>query len=131
MFVKTLWNSVNITICYKISCFIFESNIQISANSLNSVVIIYFAWSCILLSTSPIFVLTTLVVTKPLTPGILFSTLAIFVLWAVIFSERLVSGVWFSISTFFLRILFISVVLIYVNLIYVLIQSCCIENFTL
>ena len=48
-------------------------------NLLNSEVAIYLAWSRVLFSASPIYLLGTVVIDKPLVSGILFSTSRIFV----------------------------------------------------
>ena len=47
----------------------------------------YWAWSCILLSISPVFVLRKTVATKPLILGGFFSTSAISLLWTVTLSK--------------------------------------------
>ena len=62
----------------KFVCFKFLWNIE-PADLPNSKVAIYLAWSRILFSTSPILVLRTAAVTKPLTSGILFSTSSTFI----------------------------------------------------
>ena len=64
-------------------------------NVLNSSVVIYFAWSGILFSTSLIFVLRKVVVTKLLVSGILFSTSLNFVFKTVVMTTPLVSGIFF------------------------------------